>query len=54
LICPITFLVSLFTTEVRIYEVNNRGRWYDFGFVLGLSGAFGGGGSTVANQPRVL
>jgi hypothetical protein len=54
LICPITFLVSLLTTEVRIYEVNNRGRWYDFGFVLGLSGAFGGGGSTVANQPRVL
>jgi hypothetical protein len=30
---------------VRIYEVNNNGRWYDFGFIIGVSGAFGGGGS---------
>jgi hypothetical protein len=26
----------------RIYETNNRGRWYDFGFVIGLSGSFAG------------
>ena len=30
LISPITFIVSLFTPAVRIYEINNRGRWYDF------------------------
>ena len=48
LICPITFVVSLFTTDVRIYEVHNRGRWYDFGFILGASGAFAGGGSRAA------
>jgi hypothetical protein len=48
LICPITFLVSLFNPNVRIYEINNRGRWYDFGFIIGVSGAFGGGGSRVA------
>jgi len=48
LICPITFLVSLFSPSVRIYEVNNRGRWYDFGFIIGVSCAFGGGGSRVA------
>jgi hypothetical protein len=47
LISPITFLVSLFSPNVRIYETNNRGRWYDFGFILGVSGAFGGGGTTV-------
>lgn len=48
LISPITFLVSLFSPNVRIYETNNRGRWYDFGFIIGVSGAFGGGGTTVA------
>jgi polyferredoxin len=48
LICPITFIVSLFNSNVRIYEVNNRGRWYDFGFILGASCAFGGSGSKAA------
>jgi hypothetical protein len=47
LISPITFLVSLFSPKVRIYETNNRGRWYDFGFIIGVSGTFGGGGTTV-------
>jgi hypothetical protein len=47
LISPITFLVSLFSNNVRIYETNNRGRWYDFGFIIGVSGAFGGGSTTV-------
>jgi polyferredoxin len=47
LICPITFLVSLFSPNVRIYETNNRGRWYDLGFIIGVSGTFGGGGTTV-------
>ncbi len=43
LIVPITFLISLFTDSVGIYEVHNNGGWYDFGFVLGLSFAFGSG-----------
>lgn len=42
MISPITFLVSLFTTNVRMYEVHNVGRLYDFGYVLGLTIAFGG------------
>lgn len=50
LICPITFLVSLFRPNVRIYEVHNVGRRYDFGFILGASGAFGGGGHTAARE----
>lgn len=41
-ISPITFIVSLFNPRVRIYEVHNRGRWYDFGFIIGISSAFGG------------
>ena len=42
LISPITFLISLFNNNVNIYEVNNNGNWYDFGFMLGVSLAFSG------------
>ncbi len=45
LIVPIAFLVSLFSTGVRIYETNNRGLWYDFGFYFGASASLGGGGA---------
>jgi hypothetical protein len=45
LLLPITFLVSLFVPGVRIYETNNRGLWYDFGFVLGASSSLAGGSS---------
>ena len=41
-ISPVTFVISLFTDDVNIYEVVNNGNWYDFGFVLGLSVSFGG------------
>jgi len=43
LISPITFVISLFTDSVNIYEVHNNGNWYDFGFMFGISLAFGGG-----------
>jgi hypothetical protein len=45
LICPITFIISLFTPNVRIYESNNKGVLYDFGFIIGVSASFGGSGS---------
>jgi hypothetical protein len=41
-ISPITFLVSLFNHNVNIYEVHNNGNWYNFGFMIGVSAAFGG------------
>ena len=47
LILPITFIVSLFSTSVRIYETNNSGRWYDFGFLIGATSSLGGSGATV-------
>ena len=43
IIAPITFIISLFTDNVNIYEVFNNGNWYDFGFVLGAGILFGGG-----------
>lgn len=42
LICVVTFIISLFSDKVRIYEVSNIGRWYDLGFILGASIALGG------------
>ena len=47
LILPITFIVSLFSMNVRIYETNNSGRWYDFGFLIGASASLGGSSSTL-------
>jgi hypothetical protein len=61
LISPITFIVSLFTSSVNIYEVQNNGNWYDFGFMLGVACALGSGGGAGASgsaayaeaQPRL-
>jgi hypothetical protein len=36
-ILPITFIVSLFTDTVSVYEIDNNGNWYDVGFVLGIA-----------------
>ena len=55
IIVPITFLISLFTDDVNIYEVANNGNWYDFGFVLGLTVSFGGparSGNAVTRRRR--
>ncbi len=41
-IAPVTFFVSLFSDDVRIYAFPNAGPWYDFGFMLGISGFSGG------------
>ncbi|MGH4052517.1 MAG: hypothetical protein ACREVX_14510 [Clostridium sp.] len=45
LIVPITFLVCIFNSNVRIYETNNRGRLYDLGFLIGASSSIGGSSS---------
>ena len=49
LIVPVTFVVSLFSEEVSLYEVMNKGNWYDFGFVLGAMTSLGGGGGASAS-----
>lgn len=43
LISPVTFIISVFSKNVRFYEVHNNGAWYNFGFVLG-AGLFLSGG----------
>ena len=42
-ISPVTFIISIFSRNVRLYEVHNSGTWYNFGFVLG-AGLFLSGG----------
>lgn len=42
LIAPIAFVISLFKDNVGVYEAHNNGKWYNFGFVLGLMIALGG------------
>ena len=42
IITPVTFVISLFTDGVSIYEVHNSGNWYDFGFVIGAVCLIGG------------
>ena len=51
IIAPITFLISLFTDNVNIYEVHNNGNWYDFGFMLGIS-SIGGGSAAGGRRKR--
>ncbi len=42
LISLFTFIISLFSDSVEIYEANNNGGWYNFGFILGISIFYGG------------
>ena len=46
MIGPIMFVVSLFNPNVSMYEINNNGRWYEFGFLIGISGSVGGSGAS--------
>lgn len=53
LICFVAFIISLFTDKVGIYEVNNTGGWYNFGFILGAMIALGGGSrANCRKKPR--
>ena len=49
-IAPFTFIVSLFSDNVHIYEVHNNGNWYNFGFLFGVTIILGGGGGGAASR----
>lgn len=44
IIVVITFVISLFSDKVTIYEIHNNGAWYNLGYLLGVSIVFGGCG----------
>lgn len=52
IIFPVTFVISLFTDNVSVYEVVNDGNWYDFGFFLGVLIILGGGGGGASRAGR--
>lgn len=52
LICLITFIISLFSDSVHMYEVNNTGNWYNFGFLLGVMIAFSSSHTKSASKKR--
>ena len=53
MIAPITFVISLFSRGVQVYEVHNSGGWYNFGFLFGVCVALGGGpASRAARRSR--
>jgi hypothetical protein len=35
-IFPVSFLISLFTDKMAVYQVPNNGHWYDFGYFVGI------------------
>lgn len=47
-----TFIISLFNRNVGIYEVNNNGGWYNFGYLLGVMIFWGSGGRGAARGSK--
>lgn len=41
-IAPISLILGIFDSNIRIYEPNNSGWWYDFGFYMAVISGFGG------------
>ncbi len=50
MILPFSFLISLFSDRVNVYEVHNSGGWYNFGFLLGTAMVWGGGGAAARER----
>jgi len=49
---PLSLIVGIFKPEIRVYELNNGGWWYDFGFYLAIVGGFGGIALSRKRKPR--
>lgn len=41
-IAPISLIIGIFNNEIRVYETNNSGWWYDLGFYIAIISGFGG------------
>jgi hypothetical protein len=52
IIAPVTFIISLFSDKVEMYEVHNNGGWYNFGFLLGMMIILGGSGGGAGRAVR--
>ena len=52
IIAPVTFIISLFSDKVHMYEVHNNSGWYNFGYLLGMIVIFSGSGGGAARRRR--
>jgi hypothetical protein len=41
-IAPVSLILGLFNSDIRVYEQFNTGWWYDFGFYIAIISGFGG------------
>lgn len=41
-IAPVSLIIGLFNDDIRVYEPNNSGWWYDLGFYIAVISGFGG------------
>ncbi|MCK5762496.1 MAG: hypothetical protein KAH05_00090 [Clostridiales bacterium] len=41
-LAPLSLIISFFNGNVHMYEINNTGFWYDFGFYMAIISGFGG------------
>lgn len=41
-IAPFSLIYSIFNKNIGIYEVNNTGFWYNFGYYIAIISGFGG------------
>lgn len=41
-IAPLSLIVGIFNGNIRVYEPNNSGWWYDLGFYMAVISGFGG------------
>ena len=52
IIAPVTFIISLFSENVEMYEVHNNGGWYNLGFLFGMMIILGGSGGASGRAGR--
>jgi len=56
IISLISMIIHIFNEHVLVYEINNTGGWYDFGFLIGVISVWGGGShvscKSAANKQR--
>lgn len=48
----ITLVIGIFSDSVHVYESNNTGGWYDFGFVVGVASVWGSGHRARRRRPQ--
>lgn len=41
-VAPISLIWGFFEPNIRIYEINNTGWWYDLGYYISIISGFGG------------